>query len=69
MFALVSQFETTIPYFDNIILTVFGWLNDSFTGAEQEESHVIQVGYQKGADQVGYTNIFNLIQQSPAGNN
>ena len=29
---------------------VFGFLQDSFTGVEQVEDHVVQVGYQKGAD-------------------
>ena len=47
------------------MIVVFGWLNDSFTGVEQEETHVIPIGYLKGADQVGFSVTFNIeIQQT-----
>lgn len=35
---------------------------------EQEEAHVISIGYQKGADQVGFSVTFNIeVQQTPFG--
>ena len=42
---------------------MLGWLNDSFTGIEQEESYVIKVGYRKGAEQVEFNIIFDVVQE------
>ena len=35
---------------------VFGWLNDSYTGMEQEDPHVVMVDFQKGVQQAQRTN-------------
>ena len=43
-----------------ICIAVYGWLNHSFVGVEQEMTHVIQVGYQKGAQQIGDNFIFSV---------
>ena len=43
-----------------IRIAVYGWLNHSFIGVEQEMNHVIQVGYQKGAQQIGDNFVFSV---------
>ena len=39
---------------------VFGFLNDSFTGVEQGQSHSVQVGYRKGADSAQANLVLNV---------
>ena len=34
-------------------VTVFGWLQDSFVGMEQESAYNLSAGYLKGAEQAG----------------
>ena len=31
---------------------VFGWFNDSYTGVEQDDHHLVTAGFQKGAQRV-----------------
>lgn len=40
--------------------SVFGWLQDTYIGVEQEGSHVVQAGYQKGAEQAGLNLVFSV---------
>ena len=47
-----------IPY-----LLVFGFFQDSFTGIEQGQSHVVQAGWQKGAAQAGVNLQFNVVDK------
>ena len=42
---------------------VFGFLQDSFTGQEQRQSHRIQVGYRKGAASA-QTNLLVNVQHT-----
>ena len=35
------------------MLVVFGWLQDSFTGTEQDSAYGLSAGYLKGAEQAG----------------
>ena len=44
----------------NFAIAVYGWLNHSFIGLEQEVRHVIQVGYEKGAQQTRENFAFNV---------
>lgn len=39
---------------------VLGWYNDSFTGVEQELAYTLQIGYQKGAAQLGQNLVFTV---------
>ena len=39
---------------------MYGWFNHSFVGVEQEVSHMIQIGYQKGAEQIDQSFIFSV---------
>lgn len=53
-------------YVDNLILyhiTVFGWLEDSFTGIEQVSAHMIHVGYLKGGEQAGVEIFLEIMSQ------
>lgn len=43
---------------------VFGWLQDSFTGVEQEDRHEIMAGYQKGAQSVGHNFTFTISERT-----
>lgn len=46
---------------NNIItVTVFGWLNESFEGNEQETNHTLWVGYWKGAQQLQLNFMFSV---------
>ena len=40
---------------------VFGFLQDSFSGIEQGPGHMVEVGYQKGAEQAGVNLILNVM--------
>ena len=42
-------------------LIVFGFFQNSFTGAEQGSGHIVQAGYQKGAVQAGKNLIFDVV--------
>ena len=44
-------------------LPVFGWLQDSFMGVEQEEPHILMAGYQKGAQRVGLNFTFTINER------
>ena len=46
---------------------MFGWYNDSFTGVEQEDAYTLQIGYQKGAVQLGQNLGFRISVGSSAG--
>ena len=49
---------------------MFGWYNDSFTGVEQEDAYTLQVGYQKGAVQLGQNLGFRIsVGPSPGKRN
>ena len=41
--------------------TVFGFFQDSFIGLEQRPGHLVQVGYQKGAQVAAQNFIFNVV--------
>ena len=43
--------------------TVFGWLEDSFTGMEQESAHMIGVGYLKGWKEAGVDIVLGIVGQ------
>ena len=43
------------------MLLVFGFLQDSYSGIEQGPAHMVEVGYQKGAEQVGASLILNVV--------
>ena len=40
---------------------VFGFVQDSFTGVEQGLGHMVQAGYQKGAEQAVQNLIFDVV--------
>ena len=41
-------------------ILVFGFLQDTFTGVEQPQRHLVQVGYQKGANIIRQNFQFNV---------
>ena len=43
-----------------IYIAVFGWFNDSYTGMEQEDHHIVMAGFQKGAQKVGRNLTFTI---------
>ena len=60
------QIQLILPrgYTDSYInISVYGWLQDSFTGVEQDSSYLLEVGYQKGAQQAGLDLLFLTTAQ------
>lgn len=51
----------TVIVFWPFCAIVFGFLQDSYSGIEQEPAHMVEVGYQKGAEQVGASLILNVV--------
>ena len=47
----------------DIFITVFGWLNDSFTAVERMSPHNLKVGYSKGGEQAQVNISFSIISQ------
>ena len=48
----------------NFYVTVFGWVEDSFTGVERGAGYTVQAGYQKGSDLLP-TNILFSVTDEP----
>ena len=46
-----------------INISVYGWFQDSFTGVEQDSSYLLEVGYQKGAQQADLDLLFLTTAQ------
>lgn len=46
-----------------INISVYGWFQDSFTGVEQDSSYLLEVGYQKGAQQASLDLLFLTTAQ------
>ena len=44
-----------------LFLIVFGFLQDSFAGAEQGPGYTVDVGYQKGAEQAQANLILSVV--------
>ena len=42
---------------------MFGWFQDSFAGVERRQTHVVQAGYQKGAEQAGVDILLNVVSE------
>ena len=46
-----------------INISVYGWFQESFTGVEQDSNHLLEVGYQKGAQQARLDLLFLTTAQ------
>lgn len=44
-------------------LTVYGWLDDSYTGEERYQSHILDIGFRKGSESLDSSDIvlFDVI--------
>ena len=61
---VVCKYDLPRGYTDSYINTsVYGWFQDSFTGVEQDLSYLLEVGYQKGAQQAGLDLLFLTTAQ------
>ena len=56
--AIVSSLSTFIP------ISVFGFFQDSFAGAEQQSGYSVPIGYQKGAA-LAEKNLVLKVEDSP----
>lgn len=62
------QISYTKWIISTIIVAVFGWLNDSLIGIEQDIDYTLKVGYLKGADSAeGYTHLKFTLETYPKG--
>lgn len=52
-----------IMYALTIIISVYGWFQDSFAGVEQNSNHLIEVGYKKGAQNASLDLLFLTTTQ------